>query len=170
MSKYPPPPPIPARVVDPVAVAAESGVEKPSSRFPYVPAQWPKGVSGNPKGRPKSSTEMKQRAAASTDVAMEALEISAQMALLQLKRAYDTLRDPTATKEEKLAASAVMPIAEGMKSMHALLDRGHGKPQQKVEIDLNSTFEEMTEDELDNFIVTVGAEVTKEMVDRKAKK
>ena len=124
----------------------------------------------NPNGRPKSSTEMKQRAAAATDIAMEGIETSAQIALLQLKLAHDVLRDPTSTKEEKLAAAALMPIAEGIKSMHALLDRGHGKPQQKVEIDLNTAFEEMTEDELDDFLITVGAEVTKEMVDRKAKK
>ena len=41
-----------------------------------------------------------------------------------------------------------------------ILDRGHGKPQQKLEVKSQSVLDEMPEDELAEFIVTLGAEVT----------
>jgi hypothetical protein len=123
---------------------------------------WPKGVSGNPAGRPRSTTEMKQQAASHTDTA---LKLKSMVTELQLKQAIiyaEMSEDPRLSVEERLEAlnKAIKSIdSVGLGAAQSLLDRGHGKPQQKVEIDSRTALDEMDDDEVAVFIGKVGPQV-----------
>lgn len=123
---------------------------------------WPKGVSGNPAGRPRSTTEMKQQAASHTDTA---LKLKSMVTELQLKQAIiyaEMSEDPRLTVDERLEAlnKAIKSIdSVGLGAAQSLLDRGHGKPQQKVEIDSRTALDEMDDDEVAVFIGKVGPQV-----------
>lgn len=120
------------------------------------------GVSGNPAGRPRSTTEMKQQAAQSTDMA---LALKRKVAELQLKLAdmhATRAEDPSLTPEQRIEAlTAAMKSIDnvGLGAAQSLLDRGHGKPQQKVEVDSRGVLDEMDDDEVAVFIGTVGPRV-----------
>jgi hypothetical protein len=90
------------------------------------------GVSGNPNGRPRRSDTI---AARQIFVTVKA----AARALTQ--EAVDTLvavmRDGRATAAARIAAAT------------ALLDRGHGRPSQAVELNVGCDLARLTDDELD---------------------
>lgn len=172
MKRRPPPPP-----PNPVAGSAQSVNEKPAKtqrtwpRTDHLePHQWKPGESGNPNGRPRSSTEMKQKAAAHTDTALDLVTLSAQAARTLIQRAHDVILDKNATIEKLQWAEGVIKGQTGLKAAQAILDRGHGKPQQKVDVDFNTFFDEMTPDQLDKFILDTGVDVTAAMKARRAKK
>lgn len=130
---------------------------------------WKPGQSGNPAGRPRSTTEMKQRAAASTENALEVFELTVQLAAARLRWAVGVLNNPDAPPEDVQAALLVSMQKPGHDAAQHLLDRGHGKPQQKLEVDIPSELEGLSDDELDaHFIALVKVEVD-DMTKRKAK-
>jgi hypothetical protein len=126
------------------------------------PFMWKPGQSGNPNGRPRSTTEMKQQAAQSTDMA---LALKRQVTALQLKLSEmhaERANDPSLTPEQRIEAlTAAMRCIDnvGLGAAQSLLDRGHGKPQQKVELDTRGVLDEMSEDDLAVFIGTMGPQV-----------
>jgi hypothetical protein len=82
-----------------------------------------KGQSGNPGGRPKIFTEVKQAAREHTEAAIETL--------------VSVMDDENATASARVAAAV------------AILDRGWGKPGQMVEMNMrNKPVRELTDDEL----------------------
>lgn len=136
----------------------ESGVSTPANRRrDNVPAigeatQWKPGQSGNPAGRPKSTTAMKQMFATLTDDAFEIISLRAQLARMKLRVAVDVINDPNATPEQKLEALAIADSI-GLGTVQEILDRGHGKPQQKVEMTSADVFADMTPEEKLNYII-----------------
>lgn len=148
-----------------VAVTNEATVPKVANK-PGIPGntwgRWKPGESGNPNGRPRSTTEMKQQAASHTDTA---LKLKSMVTELQLKQAIiyaEMSEDPRLSVEERLEAlnKAIRSIdSVGLGAAQSLLDRGHGKPQQKVEIDSRTALDEMDDDEVAVFIGKVGPQV-----------
>jgi hypothetical protein len=124
------------------------------------------GQSGNPNGRPKSTTEMKQRAASLTDLALDVIEMSVQLTRRRMEKALEILGSKNATVEELEFAKGVLD-KEGLAAAQQLLDRGHGKPQQKVDIDLSSIFDEMSEEEVADYLVNAGQRVTADLLARR---
>lgn len=114
--------------------------------------RWKPGQSGNPAGRPRSSTQMKQQAASMTDGAMRILALQQQIAERRLQAVVDILDDPNATPEQKLEALA-MATNVGLDTAREILDRGHGKPQQKVEMTSADVFADMTPEEKLAYII-----------------
>ncbi len=82
--------------------------QRPNSTARTVGRPFTKGASGNPGGRPKMPTELRERAQA---YSVEAI---------------DTLR--------ALMADAAQPGSVRVASASAILDRGHGKPVAMVEV------------------------------------
>jgi hypothetical protein len=147
---------------------SNSKITDPNAAPQLRPYHWKPGQSGNPKGRPKSSTEMKQRAASLTDVAMDILEMQAMLAMRRLQWASDVL---SAAKEHPQdVVEAALKLA-GDKDLtgaaQAILDRGHGKATQKVENSNADMFDEMTREEFEDFLVTAGKKVIGRLADRK---
>ncbi len=132
-----------------------------------IPHQWKPGQSGNPAGRPKSTTEMKQKAASMTDLAMNILEMQATLAQRRLQWAVDVLgaakdHPPDIVETAlKLAGDKDLTAAA-----QAILDRGHGKATQKVETD-RDPFEDMSREEFDDFLLTAGKKVFDKLAGRK---
>lgn len=115
-----------------------------SAQAPQLdPWKWKPGQSGNPNGRPRSSSEMKLRAAASTDDVMEILELRKTIVLHKLRGAVDVLNDPDASADAKAAALLALGPSD-FDVVDRLLDRGHGKPQQNVAIDTNSAIDALS--------------------------
>lgn len=133
------------------------------------PFMWKPGQSGNPAGRPRSTVEMKQRAAASTDDVMEILELRKRASLARLRSAVAVLEDPRSTLEQRAEADRLLSAAD-FDVADRLLDRGHGKPQQKVEIDTTSILDEMSEEEQDAYLIELTQKRIAQIEKRKAKK
>lgn len=181
--KLPIMPPIPAARVTvppmpPVPVTKKTANEnvqnnkhhRPEGGFaPGNPWSWKPGQSGNPGGRPKSTTEMRQAAAAHTDLALRVKALSLEVARRKLEKALEILDDPKgATIEELELASRAIDNA-ALNAAQAMLDRGHGKPVAKVDLNVNDVFSQMSDEELDNYLISQGLTVVNE-IQRKAKK
>jgi hypothetical protein len=124
-----------------------------------TPYKWKPGQSGNPNGRPSSTTEMKQRAASLTHLAVDVKELHAEGGRLLLERAIGFLSNPKSTLDEMQWAQSVLTSRIGMEAAEAILSRGHGKPQQKVEIDSGSVLDDMDEDEKLAYLKKLEADV-----------
>jgi hypothetical protein len=85
-----------------------------------------KGVSGNPGGRPKSEKTVKALAREHTAEAIKTLA--------------DIMRDKEASMSARVTACL------------GLLDRGHGKPLQQLEVGEAGAFSDLEEEALDAFI------------------
>jgi hypothetical protein len=90
-----------------------------------------RGVSGNPGGRPKKPA---------TIVARQIFVTVAAAARALTQEAIDTLA--AVIRDEKAPPTARISAAV------ALLDRGHGRPSQAVDINLGWDLDRLTEDEL----------------------
>lgn len=119
---------------------------------------WVKGQSGNPSGRPRSSHQMQQKFAELTDLAHEIVQMKAQLQHMRLQKAIEALSDPEATMDEVDRAMSVIEATD-MQTVNVILERGHGKPLQRVEVDDKRDFEDMTAEEFDDFLVSAGAKV-----------
>lgn len=148
-----------------VAPTTETGTKPPGKwKLPEAakPFMWKPGQSGNPSGRPRSTTEMKQQAAAYTDSAMKLKGMVTELQLKQAEIYAEMAADPKLSVEERLEAlsKAIKSIdAVGLGAAQSLLDRGHGKPQQNVAVDHRTVIDEMDDDEVAVFIGTVGPQV-----------
>lgn len=87
-----------------------------------------KGQSGNPGGLPKGTGELKRLAREFTADALRTLG--------------GVMNDPKAPHAARVAAAS------------AILDRGHGKPTQQVEVGGPGAFAAMSDEELDAFIAS----------------
>jgi len=129
-------------------------------RPPWSPMR--PGVSGNPSGRPRSTIEMKQQAAAATDSAIKLQRMVTELQLKLAEAHMERASDPRLTPDQRLEAiTAAMKSIDstGLAAAQGLLDRGHGKPQQRVEVDSAGALGDMDDDELAVFIGTVGPQV-----------
>lgn len=171
MTKKLVPPPIPAPRVT-VPAMTQSSVDEPTGNTgqpirdekgrlqPGHPYAWKPGQSGNPAGRPRSSTEMKQMAASYTDLALSVKAMTLEIQRLRLEKALDVIRNAKIhTLDEVILATSVIDSPQAMAAVNAMLDRGHGKPQQKVELDVNNAFDRMSDEELEQWVISNGAEV-----------
>jgi len=131
--------------------------------------QWKPGQSGNPAGRPKSTTEMKQNFMAHTDLAQQVIFAAAEITLIRLNKALEVMRNPDATMEDIELAAGVLEKA-GLDAAQGILDRGHGKPQQPIAINERDVFDEMDDAELDDYLVKTGIKVTAMMAARRKAK
>jgi uncharacterized protein DUF5681 len=179
MTKKPVAPPIPApRVAAPSATKeaveptdGNNGQLKRNEKGHFIEGRWKKGESGNPAGRPRTSTEMKQIAAGHTDLALEVKRLTLQIQRSRLEVAMEILKDPDASHDLKLEAAKVIESKAAISAAVAMLDRGHGKPQQKVELDVNNAFDRMTDEELEQWLISHAAEAVAGIAaKRKAKK
>lgn len=139
---------------------------------PGNPWSWKPGTSGNPGGRPVGTTEMKQQAQAATESAMTALVLAAEMEKLLLQWAVDVMANPKAhTIEEIKEARAIgTGTKQGQVAIKEILDRGHGKPQQNIALSDKDVLEEMSREELENYILSKGTVVTAAMAERRKAK
>jgi hypothetical protein len=158
------------------ALALTTAIAKPARKKPGnpnlgkegEPYRWKPGQSGNPAGRPRSSIEMKQKAAAYTDLALEVKAMTLMVARIRLQKALDILTDPNnvpTVEDIELCSQAIDTAALG--AAVAILDRGHGRPQQKVEHDLTSVFDQMTDDEVERYVLEKAGALVTGMVARK---
>lgn len=107
------------------------GVDKERKPWQFQP-----GNSANPAGRPKASAlekEVRSLARQHTESAIQTLA--------------EILTDKDATASARVSAAI------------AILDRGHGKPLQQIELGEAGAFSEMDDDAIDAFIVAAQAEL-----------
>jgi hypothetical protein len=134
------------------------------------PFRWKPGQSGNPNGRPRSTTEMKQAFAGMTDLAKEIINLSGEITRLRLQRARDILVDPSKASDEEITW-ALGQSGTQLDAAQAILDRGHGKPVAKVEIDPSGFFDDLTDDELEAQVLDMSSKAVAEIAGkRKAKR
>lgn len=136
----------------------EAAITKKKLPVEAEPYKWKPGQSGNPNGRPRSSTEMKNQFAEMTDLAREIVAMKAQLQHMRLQKALDVLSDPRTSIEDFELAVAVIEGTD-MDAVNLILERGHGKALQKVEVDDKRDFEDLTTEEFDDFLITLGAKV-----------
>jgi hypothetical protein len=91
--------------------------------------RWKPGQSGNPAGRPKASAGQREAKALAKEHTAAAIATLAEI-----------LKDKKATASARVAAAT------------AILDRGHGKPLQQVEIGEAGVFSDMSDEELEAWI------------------
>lgn len=136
------------------------------------PTAWKPGQSGNPAGRPRSTTEMKQKAAAYTDTAIEVFQLAAELTRLRMRAAVDMLSDPSRrgmlTPTELDSLGRVIDPA-GLAAASHLLDRGHGKPKPPEPDKRHNAFEGMDDDQLAEWIIREAPGVVAAIADRRKK-
>lgn len=156
MTEYPDRPPKPAPVT-----ASGKTTERPVQNIGHKniePYKFKPGQSGNPGGRPKSTSAMKERAASMTDDALDVLAGLLEIDRLLVSTALDMARDQTIPAETRIAA---LTAAKQVKADNAreVLDRGHGKSQTNVAVTTNSPFDNLTEDETEEYVQNAALEL-----------
>jgi uncharacterized protein DUF5681 len=155
-------------------VLAKTRQRRPSNNPKIVeqgaPFRWKPGQSGNPNGRPRSTTEMKQAFAGMTDLAKEIIGLSGEIVRLRLQRVRDILVNPADATDEEIQW-ALAQSSGSIDAAQAILDRGHGKPVAKVEIDPSGYFDELSDDELEAVVLDMSSKAVAEIAGkRKAKR
>lgn len=133
---------------------------------PGNPWAWKRGESGNPGGRPKTTAQMRERAASLTDLAQDVQELAMTIGKAKMERAIDILRDPNASVAMlEWAGSVIEPGA--LAAAHHIMERGHGKavapPPGRANL-----FDGMTGEDIQNYIIKGATEMVKGM--KKGKK
>lgn len=105
----------------------------------FVVNKWQPGQSGNPGGRRKEDKSVKALARQFTAEAIQTLA--------------EIMQDKDAATASRVAAAST------------LLDRGHGKPLQQLEVGEAGAFSELDDAELDNVIAKMGAQLATLMRD-----
>lgn len=104
--------------------------------FPHDGKKFTKGVSGNPKGRPrKYCSTLKAQGYKLTEV-NDCIQVMIQMTLNELKEVYN---NANATALEKTIAGAIKKSLErgDLASIETLLNRVYGKPKETVDASLS---------------------------------
>lgn len=133
-------------------------VVHPNTLKATEPYRWKPGQSGNPYGRPRSSTDMKKKFTELTDLATEIIAMKAQLQHMRLAKALEIVADPKASIEDFELACSIIE-ATSMDAVTAILERGHGKALQKVEVDDKRDFDDLTPEEFDEVLISLGAKV-----------
>src|ERR1035441_9032542 len=109
---------------------AVSAVAEPANRFPFAPAQWPKGKSGNPSGRP--------RLARPPSVALAELNDTSGETPADQMANYKTARGVKwCAADEKACATFKRDLAEaayGVAAFDSTTDRLEGKVPQSMNV------------------------------------
>jgi hypothetical protein len=93
---------------------------------------WAPGVSGNPCGRPRRPDT-----------------IAARQIFVTVRRAARTLTQEAIDTLAAVMRDGKAPPAARISAAVALLDRGHGRPSQAVDINVGWDLDRLTEDELE---------------------
>ena len=112
---------------------------------------------------------MKQAFAAKTDTALDIAMMRAEIERRLLRHSLDILDNPKSTNEDKSEAFRVLSRVD-LKTVDAILDRGHGKPQQKLEVDNKTAFDDMTPEEFEEYVADRSAKVAEMMRARRGRK
>ena len=139
----------------------------PNTLAATVPYRWKLGQSGNPGGRPKTDHQMKARAANSTELALGVLERHVRLAHAKLEWAIEVLSDPQSSAQEIEAAIAVADSKVGLDAARELLDRGHGRPQQRVEVDHRSALDDIDPDQADEWLLSKSTRVLEHIIQKR---
>jgi len=157
-------PPKNGEITTPATHRPEGGVA------PGNPWAWKPGQTGNPGGRPKSSVEVRQRAASFSDIAIELQGMAVQIAHARAARALAILQSDAPLSPAELEALGGVIVPVDIAAAQALLDRAHGKTPTKVDDGRKNPFDEMTPEELQDYIITQGGAVIGQLIaERKAK-
>lgn len=94
---------------------------------------FPKGVSGNPNGRPRKYVSMLKDQGYTLYEVNDAIQVLMSMTLDELKEVYT---NPEATVLEKTIASAIRKSIEkgSLYSIETLLTRVYGKPKEQMDV------------------------------------
>lgn len=103
---------------------------------------------------------MKQLAASHTDLAIRVKSLTLEIQRLRLEKALEVITEPGKhTLDEVELAARVIEASAPIVAANAILDRGHGKPQQKIDMNVNNAFDRMSDEELEQWVISHGAEV-----------
>lgn len=95
--------------------------------------KWQKGVSGNPKGRPKKYITLLKEEGYKLHEINDTIQVMLTMSLEELKEVWE---NPKATILEKTIANAMRKSLEkgSLYSLETLLTRVYGKPKEQIDV------------------------------------
>ena len=102
--------------------------------------QFPKGVTGNPNGRPRKYVSLLKEQGYRLSEINDTIQVMMSMDMQELKTVWD---NPNATILEKTIASAMRKSLEkgSLYSMDTLLTRVFGKPKEQLDIQSDNKIE-----------------------------
>jgi hypothetical protein len=101
---------------------------------------FPKGVSGNPNGRPKKYVSLLKEQGYKLSEINDTIQVMMAMDIYELKSVYD---NPDGTMLEKTIAHAMRKSLEkgSLYSLETLLTRVYGKPKEQMDIKSDNKIE-----------------------------
>lgn len=101
------------------------------------PHKFPKGVSGNPNGRPRKYVSTLRESGYKLSEINDCIQVMMAMTLDELKEAFE---NKNATVLEKTIAAAIKKSIEkgSLYSIETLLSRVYGKPKEQVDMNMDA--------------------------------
>jgi hypothetical protein len=105
-----------------------------------VKHQFPKGVTGNPNGRPRKYVSLLKEQGYRLSEINDTIQVMMSMDMQELKSVWD---NPNATVLEKTIAAAMRKSLEkgSLYSLDTLLSRVYGKPKEQLDMQTDSKIE-----------------------------